>query len=94
MNNRNTDNNNNSKNSKKQSNELMNKIIEERLTKLESTVKHMLIETCQKNKEAQQKASYAKIAAIDINTTRDSGIELLAEDEIEKTKSKEIKETL
>ena len=94
MNNRNTDNNNNSKNSKKQSNELMNEIIEERLTKLESTVKHMLIETCQKNKEAQQKASYAKIAAIDINTTRDSGIELeVAEDEIEKTESKEIKET-
>ena len=46
-----------------------------------------------KNKEAQ-KASYAKIAAIDINTTRDSGIELeVAEDEVEKTNSKEIKET-
>ena len=54
----------------------------------------MLIETCEKNKEAQQQASYAKIAAIDINTTRDSGIELeVAEDEIEKTNSKEIKET-
>ena len=93
LNNKNTDNNNN--NSKKLSNELnINETIEERLTKLESTVKHMLIETCEKNKEAQQRASYAKIAAIDINTTRDSGIELeVAEDEIEKTKSKEIKET-
>ena len=54
----------------------------------------MLIETCEKNKEAQQKASYAKIAATDISTTKDSGIELeVAEDKIEKAKSKEIKET-
>ena len=91
--NNNIDDNNN--NSKKQSNELnVNETIEERLTKLESKVKHMLIETCEKNKEAQQQASYAKIAAIDINTTRDSGVELeVVEDEIEKTKSKEIKET-
>jgi len=95
LNNRNTDNNNNN-NSKKQSNELnINEIIEERLTKLESKVKHMLVEACEMKKEAQQKASYAKIAAIDINTTRDSGIELeVAEDEIEKTdKGKETKET-
>ena len=45
----------------------------------------MLIETCEKNKEVQQKASYANIAAIDINTKRDSGIGLeVGEDEIEK----------
>ena len=96
VNKRNTDNNNNNNNnSKKQSNELnINETIEERLTKLESKVKYMLIETCEKNKEAQQKASYAKIAATDISTTKDSGIELeVAEDKIEKAKSKEIKET-
>ena len=69
LNNRNNnDNKNNS--SKKQTNELnINETIEERVMKLESKVKHMLIETCEIKKEAQQKASYAKIAAIDINTT-------------------------
>ena len=91
-NNRNNDDNKNNNNfsSKKQTNELnKNETIEERVTKLE-----MLIETCEIKKGAQQKASYAKIAAIDINTTRDSGIELeVAEDEIEKTnRGKETKE--
>ncbi|MEO0684650.1 MAG: hypothetical protein AAFY76_06270 [Cyanobacteria bacterium J06649_11] len=89
-------NNNNNNNSKKKSNELnINETIEERVTKLESKVKHMLIETCKIKKEAQQKASYAKIAAIDINIPRDSGIELeVAEDEIKKTDvGKETKET-
>ena len=62
VNKRNTDNNNtnNSNNSKKQSNELnINETIEERLTKLESKVKHMWIET-KNSKVAQQKASYKR----------------------------------
>ena len=50
--NNNIDSNNNR--SKKQSNKLkINETIEERLKKLESKVKHMLIETCEKNKETQ-----------------------------------------
>ena len=58
--NNNTNNTNNSNNSKKQSNELnINKTIEERLTKLESKVKHMWIET-KNSKVAQQKASYKR----------------------------------
>ena len=42
-------------NSKKQSNELnINETIEERLTKLERKVKHMLIETCDEIKKKAQ----------------------------------------
>ena len=52
--NNNIDDNNN--NSKKQSNELnVNETIEERLTKLESKVKHMLIETCEMKKKVSKK---------------------------------------
>ena len=48
QNNSNNNNNNNNNNSKKQTNELnINETIEERLTKLESKVKHMLIKTCE-----------------------------------------------
>ena len=71
----NNDNNNNNNNNK-QSNELnINGTIEERLMKLESKFKN-LVETSEIKKEALQKSSYANIAAIDINKTRDSGIDL------------------
>jgi len=84
-NNRNPVNNNNNK----QSNELnINGEIEERLMKLESKFKY-LVETSEKKKEALQKPSYANIAAIDINKTRDSGIELeVAKSETEETETK------
>ena len=52
----NNNNNNNNNNSKKQTNELnINETIEERLTKLESKVKHKLIKTCEIKKEAISK---------------------------------------
>ena len=56
--------------------------------KLESKF-NILIDTSEIKKEALQKPSYANIAAIDINKTRDSGIELeIVENETEETETK------
>ena len=61
----------NNYNNNKQSNELnINGTIEERLMKLESKF-NILIGTSEIEKEALKKPSYANIAAIDINKTRD-----------------------
>ena len=81
-----TINNNENNNNNKQSNELnVNRTIEERLMKLESKF-NILIDTSEIKKEALQKPSYA---AIDINKTRDSHIELeVAKNETEKIETK------
>ena len=73
----------------KQSNELnVNGTIGERLMKLESKF-NILIGTSEIKKEALQKPSHANIAAIDINKTRDSGIELqVVENETEEKETK------
>ena len=56
--------------------------------KLESKFKN-LVETSEIKKDGLQKPSYANIAVIDINKTRDSGLELeVVENETEETETR------
>ena len=57
--------------------------------KLESKFNILIIGTSEIKKEALQKPSYANKATIDINKTRDSGIELeVVENETKETETK------